>query len=136
MKGELPLLVIVEHPPAGVLFRVQRGKSELLAPSESRKDALTFDFTIRVEGEPPNFLGEFAQGPKAARFIYVNSGQYAGQRETPWARRAKLTLMGISAALVKRALNGKTKGLEVRIDGTANDGGPVCASVPVTWRIR
>ena len=136
MNGVLPLRVVVEHPPAGVAFRVQRGKDELLAPSKTTKDALTFDFSVRVTTDPLNFLGEYAQGPKDQRFIYVNSGQRAGQADSTWDRRAKLSLMEISSALVKHTLADKKKVLEARIDGVGRDGGPVCASVPVTWRIR
>ena len=136
MNGVLPLRVVVEHPPHGVAFRVQRGKSELLEASHATKDALTFDFTVRVSTDPLNFLGEYAQGPKDARFVYVNSGKRAGQSGTEWDRRAKLSLMSIDASTVKRILGDKTKVLEARIHGVGKDGGPVCASVPVTWRIR
>src|SRR5205814_806745 len=65
--SDLALRIIVERPPAGVVFRVQRSKSELLAPSKISASSQSFDFTVRVvltRGEPPNFLGEFAQGPK------------------------------------------------------------------------
>jgi hypothetical protein len=133
VKGELPMRIIVERPPKGVAFRVQRGRADLLAPSSTHKDALQFDFTVRVElvqGEPPNFLGEFAQGPRTERFIYVNSGKHAGDAESQWDRRAKLHLGGISAALVKRALAGGSV-LEARIEGVGRDGGPACATVPL-----
>lgn len=40
----------------------------------------------------PNSLGPFAQGPPAARFVYVDVGTYAGQKNTPWARRMKVPL--------------------------------------------
>jgi len=133
VKGELAMRVIMERPPKGVAFRVQRGRSDLLAPSSAHKDAVRFDFTVRVElaaGEAPNFLGQFAQGPRAERFIYVNSGKHAGDAESQWDRRAKVHLGGISAALVKRALAAGSV-LEARIEGVARDGGPACATVPL-----
>jgi hypothetical protein len=134
MTGQLPLRVVVERPPAGVAFRVQRGKWELLEPSPSASDSLSFDFTVRVvlaAGEPPNFLGEFAQGPRDSRFIYVNSGTSAGQHDSNWTRRAKLPLTKISAALVKRVLADPGSVLEARIEGVGRDGGPACATVPL-----
>jgi uncharacterized protein DUF5990 len=134
MTGELPLRVVVERPPDGVVFRVQRGKAQLLEPAGSAGGALSFDFTVRVvlaPGELPNFLGEFAQGPRDKRFIYVNSGQGAGQHDSPWSRRAKLPLMKIPAALVKRVLADPDSVLEVRIEGVGRDGGPACATVPL-----
>ena len=139
--SDLALRIVVERPPAGVVFRVQRGKSELLAPTKISASSQSFDFTVRVvltKGEPPNFLGEFAQAPKGGRFIYVNSGKHAGQPDSPWDRRAKISLMMITPALVKKAIaNGSV--LEARIDGVSRDGGPACASVPVLgdgWTIR
>ena len=51
-----------------------------------------------------NFLGPFTQGPPASRFVYVNSGTMAGENATPWTRRAKIPLAGITNAMVKKAL--------------------------------
>src|SRR4051794_21098643 len=102
MKYEVPFRIIVIHAPAGVSMKVQRGKFELLEP-DVEGDTKTFEFGITVEltGDVPNFLGPFAQGPKNARFVYVNSGTYAGEAGTPWSRRAKLSLMSITKAEVE-----------------------------------
>ena len=57
---------------------------------------MTFELEVRVgtrsDGQP-NFLGPFAQGPPADRFVYINSGTLAGQAESEWTRRAKVPLM-------------------------------------------
>ena len=142
MKVEIPLRIVVENPPAGVAMQVQRGKDALLAPVSKSKDALTFDFTVRVAESSgsgaPNFLGEFAQGPKGGRFVYVNSGKRAGQHDVFWDRRAKITLQAITAAQVKMVLASPGARLEARIEGTGRDGGPCCATVPLLeggWRI-
>jgi hypothetical protein len=141
MKQELPLRITVVHPPSGVSFRLQQGKSDLVEPTHVSDDHLSFDFTVRVGGDPtgaPNFLGPFTQGPPAKRFVYVNSGTLAGQAASRWTRRAKVHLEGISWELIERALSSPGTVLEARITGTARDGGPACATVPLLdggWRI-
>lgn len=136
MDAELPLRIVVVDPPPGVTFAPQSGKSELVPPSHTTPKQLVFDLTVRVRDEAqPNFLGPFAQGPRGARFVYVNSGTSAGQTNTPWSRRAKVPLAGITWPLIRRA---KGKPLEARFAGTARDGGPSCATVPLLgagWQI-
>jgi len=119
---------------------VQMGKRDLLGPSVVMPREIAFEFPVRVTGaeEPPRLLGPPVQGPPAARFIYVNSGQYAGQSGTPWERRAKVPLAGITNALIRQHLASPGSHLEVRVPGTGRDGGPICASVPIppgAWRV-
>src|SRR5438445_13824317 len=97
-KHEIPIRIRVLHPPAGVATKVQLGKDELLPPSEVSDDVLEFDFDVSVDlsRATPNFLGKYAYGPKDARFLYVNSGTYAGEQDACWARRAKISLMSIT----------------------------------------
>ena len=86
MKPLLMLRIVVIRPPIGVEFAVQRGRSDLLAPVEVTPEATTFEFSVSVADStvnPPRLTGEFAQGPPAARFVYVNSGTLAGQSENP-----------------------------------------------------
>ena len=119
-------------------MQVQRGKNDLLAPREATKKALVFDFEISVDlsGSAPNFLGKYAQGPKDARFVYVNSGTYAGQHQTRWSRRAKLSLMTISGKQIKEVLDGKAARIEASFPGIGRDGGPTCASVKgIEWKV-
>ncbi|WP_147300558.1 DUF5990 family protein [Lysobacter silvisoli] len=139
MKHLLQLRLIVTAPPAGVAFAVQRGRSELLAPSAATAESLVFDFPIAVAdatSDPPRLTGEFAQGPPGGRFVYVNSGTYAGQTGTQWSRRAKVPLSGISTAQIEAAL-AKAAVLQASIRGTGKDGGPACASVPLSsaWSV-
>lgn len=137
---ELPFRIIVLDPPRGVVFRLQRGRSELVPPSKETANALTFDFTLRVEpgpeGAPPRLLGPFAQGPPTGRFVYVSSGKSAGQAESCWDRRAKVNLRDLTAALIKQAVASGDV-IETQIAGTGRDGGPACATVPLIggWRI-
>ncbi|HET7462894.1 MAG TPA: DUF5990 family protein [Longimicrobium sp.] len=140
MEPELPLRITVVGPPPEVTFAVQRGRDGLLPPTRRTADAIVFDFTVRV-GERdgrPNFLGEFAQGTPADRFVYVNSGTRAGQAGTRWERRAKVKLSGITRELVDAALAEAGAVLEARFGGVGRDGGPACATVPLLdggWRV-
>lgn len=122
-------------------FAVQRGSAELLEPSERTPDALVFDFTVRVGATPakapPRFLGPFTQGPPSARFVYVTSGRRAGQDNTPWDRRAKIPLAGISASMIQAALGASGVRIETEMPGTGSDGGPTCATVKaIVWRVN
>lgn len=139
MKHEIPVRIIVQDPLPGVAMLVQKGKDELLGPTTASADALTFDLTITVDltpNAPPNFLGKFAQGPKHQRFIYVNSGAQAGQHNTTWSRRAKVSLMTITAEQITELVSSGGR-FEAAIHGRSRDGGPVCASVPVIggWKV-
>ena len=141
MNQDLQLRVVVLRPPPGVSFVVQEGRSALLPPTVVEKDRISFRFAVRVgkgaPGDAPNFLGPFAQGPRGGRFVYVNSGKHAGQAGSPWDRRAKIPLGGITWSLVEAA-GARPQGLlEARIEGTGRDGGPVCASVKsVAWKVE
>ena len=135
MERELNLRIIVEGPPAGVLYGLQKGsgnKYETVQTVTSNTGDLRFEFSVRVgQGKhgQPNFLGPFAQGPAAARFVYLDIGTYAGQANTPWSRRLKVPLSGITWELIEQALQPSTSFLEARVPGTAKDGGPSCATV-------
>jgi hypothetical protein len=135
---EIPLRITVLQPPDDVTFRVQRGKTnfadpDLLGPARSSSRETAFEFHVRigprVAGRPPNFLGEFVQGPPAARFVYLNSGKLAGQADSPWERRAKIPLTSITWKQVDAVLAGSGAVLEARVQGLGRDGGPICASV-------
>jgi hypothetical protein len=131
-QAEVLLRITLEAPPEDVTFCLQRGRDELVSPRRSRGAPLSFDFTVRVRpaagSEPMSFLGPFTQGPPASRFVYVNSGTMAGETATPWTRRAKIPLAGITAPMVKKALADPRACIEARIHGTARDGGPACAT--------
>ena len=140
--ARLQVIFVVEAPPPGVLFAVQSGRDELLPPFASTASSLSF--ALSLELGPPladgafNFRGPLAQGTPADRFVYLNSGTYAGQQQTPWERRAKIKLGGIPRDLVASAAGQADLAVEARIRGAARDGGPVCASVnppDITWHL-
>ena len=73
-----------------------------------------------------------------ARFSYLAAGRRAGDTTSCWDRRAKVALAGITPAVLAawRATPGAV--LEARIAGTARDGGPACATVPLLgggWQV-
>lgn len=141
MEREIRLRITLVQPPRGVRFGLQKGKAEIVSAAQSTGDDLAFDFTLRVKERPdggPNFLGPFAQGTPDVRFVYVNAGTSAGQAGSPWTRRVKVQLGGIDWPLVEAALADPGAVLEARIAGTARDGGPACATVPLLdggWRL-
>lgn len=139
MRYDIAFRINVTKPFDGVAMRVQRGRDELLEPVKFSADALVFDLEITadISGVSPNFLGKYAQGPKTARFIYVNSGRYAGQHGTCWDRRAKLSLMDITKAQIEQILEKPGSRIETTIDGIGRDGGPTCANVKyIVWEVR
>ena len=138
MKQEIGIRIRMIEPPKNVSIQVQRGKCELLPPVKSSASELIFEFPIDVDVSSgvPNFLGAYAQGPKDARFIYVNSGTYANEQDSCWGRRAKLSLMSITEKQVEDTLASKTARLETSFAGTGKDGGPTCASVKgLEWKV-
>lgn len=139
---ELPLRVTLVRPPGGVQFCVQgKTAADLEQQVVSSGQDLSFDFALRVapgESGPPRFLGPYTHGPPEKRFVYLCVGTLAGQTDSCWTRRVKVPLSGITHSLidcVRRSANGRVEG---RVWGTAKDGGPVCASVPLMedgWRL-
>lgn len=128
------------NPPAGVQWRLQEGRDDLIQPLHLQPNEIHFECSLRIgppRGGQPNFLGAAAQGPADARFVYINSGRRAGQLATLWDRRAKVPLCGISMAMVEAVLADAGMVLEARIAGTGKDGGPACATVPLLepWRV-
>jgi uncharacterized protein DUF5990 len=142
MDPEVNFRIILESPPTGVDYGLQKGGGsnyEVTQKQRSKTGDLGFEFDARVkEGKDgqPVFLGPFVQGPPHERFVYLDIGTYAGQSDTPWGRRLKIPLRGITWNEVKQALRG-TNLLETRVPGTAKDGSPTCATVKpfAGWKV-
>jgi hypothetical protein len=139
----VPLRITLIKPPPGVPFCLQQGKDDLVPPSSESGEITSFDFTVIIANNrndgPPKFRGPFVQGPPAGRFIYVNSGTYAGHLDSCWSRRAKVPLSGITWDLIEEAMSKSSAVLEARIAGTAEDGGPACATVKLLeggWKLQ
>lgn len=134
MERELTLRIILEAPPAGVDFGLQEGRGndfKTVQTQRSKSGDLTFTFTVRAKQDTnraPTFLGPLTQGPPHERFVYIDVGTFAGQTDTPWSRRLKIPLRGITWEIVEQAL-ASSQILETRVPGTGRDGGPSCATV-------
>lgn len=135
MERELNFRIILEKPPAGVDFALQKGKGnkfEIVSKQRSGTKDLIFEFTARAvsgsKGEDPNLLGPFVQGPTGARFVYIGIGAFAGQ-VGGWSRRLKIPLTGITAEMLERVEKDPNLILETRVPGTGKDGTPTCATV-------
>ncbi|MEQ1798975.1 MAG: DUF5990 family protein [Lacibacter sp.] len=133
MNQELTLKIVLENPPSGVDYGLQKGsanKYQAIQIQRSSGKNLEFEFVITVKltnDGLPNFLGEFVQGPPAQRFIYIDIGTYAGQKDTGWSRRLKIPLTEISLNTIKELSTDNNKILEARVPGTGKDNGPNCA---------
>lgn len=142
MQNQVTLRIVVEQPPPGVDYGLQKGRGndyETVQTQRSKKEDLSFEFNVEVkEGKDglPNFLGPFAQGLPQERFVYLDIGTYAGQTSTPWSRRLKIPLDGITWKSIEQAAR-SAQLLETRVPGTGKDGGPSCATVKpfVGWKL-
>jgi len=144
MEFELPIRLVLVDPPAGVDFGIQKGKGveyETLFAQQRGHGDISFDFALTVKDNRkdglPNFLGPLAQGTVDSRFIYVDVGTYAGQNDTPWSRRMKVPLEGISWSLIRKVMNRPSHALSARIPGAGKDGSPSCATVKLlgNWEV-
>jgi len=127
--------IVVENPPGGVDFGLQKGsgsKYETVQIQRSGDKNVEFEFTITVKLNKdglPNFLGEFVQGPPSQRFIYIDIGTAAGQKQTSWSRRLKVPLTGINLNTIEVLASSINKILKTTIPGTGRDNGPNCGTV-------
>jgi hypothetical protein len=131
MAGELTVRIVIEQPPSGVDFGLQKGKGngyETVQTQRSCGADLVFEFQPSIkEGVTDSMAalgGPFIQGPPRQRFVYIDIGTYAGQSDSQWGRRLKVPLEGIPAKALRAG-----GVIEARIPGMGRDGGPNCATV-------
>ena len=136
MDQQVKFSILLKTPPAGVDYGLQKGSGNTYETVQTQRSAskdLYFEFTAMVKrnkgAHAPDFRSPFVQGPANGRFIYIDIGTYAGQRETTWSRRLKIPLSGISFEIVDKLLNNTSAILETSVPGTGKDGGPNCATV-------
>ena len=136
MERELTLRIVLQGPPAGVDFGLQKGKGssyETVLTQRSTTKDLHFKFTVGLKTSAkspvPDFSGPLVQGTPGQRFVYVDISTYAGQKDTCWSRRLKVPLCGITWDMIHRLDGGSRSFLEARVPGTGKDGGPNCATV-------
>lgn len=134
MGEAVKMRIVVEKPPGGIDYALQKGSGntyEAVQVQRSANDDLSFEFEARMRGQGKNVAlgGPFVQGPSGAKFVYIDIGTYAGQKNTQWARRLKVPLTGISPTMISRAAKHTNSVLEARVPGTDKKGEPSCATV-------
>ncbi len=133
MKVEIPIRITLAGPLAGVAYAVQKGKNELVSKARSDGSDLHFDLTLTLAGRlasgAPRFVGPFAQGPADERFIYLTIGKSAGDPSSPWTRRAKIHVSGITWEMVEEVQATPRSVVTARFAGVDKKGEPACASM-------
>jgi hypothetical protein len=138
--------IVLVSPPVGIDYGIQKGTGSdyetlhIQRPTNPRAQ-IVFDVPITAtdtrDDGLPNFTGPFVQGPPKERFLYVDVGEYAGQRNTKVARRMKVPLARIDWTLIEQAAK-SGKAIETRIPGTSKDGGPTAANtakIQTAWTL-
>ena len=131
MNKEITLRMILEKPVAGVEYGVQKGKGAVYETIQKQKAGfsdLVFEIPVLAKSDEQgnySWTGPFIQGKAGERFIYIDIGTYAGQVDSPWSRRLKIPLTGISNTVMDTL----HPVLVTRVPGTGKDGGPNCATV-------
>lgn len=140
MDKQVFLKIIIEKPVSGVVYGVQKGKGnnyDTIQKQSSEFDDLNFEIPVSVKFDDsglPAFFGPFVQGPPQQRFVYIDIGTYAGQKDTSWSRRLKIPLTGISQTMLSKVPGPQV--LVIQVQGKGKDGGPNCGTVkPFTgWK--
>ena len=141
-RSTIRLRIVVTDPAPGVAHALQSGRFDIVPPTSVTASAVAFEFAVEasrpVADGPVVCYGPFTQGPPTERFVYITVGTRAGQLNSPYERRAKIPLTGITPELFLGAVQDSERVLEVRFGGRGRDGTPVCASVKLAsdaWRL-
>ncbi len=137
MELEIKLQIVLCKPTPGVVFGLQKGAGnnyQTVQKQQASSGDLCFDFAIKIKGdnkkdESPKFSGDFAQGPSGSKFIYLDIGTAAGQIGSPWSRRLKVPLTGITWNEIDSLAHHPASFLKTLVAGTGKDGSPNCATV-------
>lgn len=131
---------LIQLPPAScgpwnnVEAGIQHGQ-EVLSGHRLPDDSMVFTGTLRLK-EPaakagPVFLGRYAFGTPADRFLYLSwSGEENGAARQMF-RRIKIPLTTITWTQVDQLRDQPGAVLKVTVSGTGRDGTPACATVPL-----
>jgi hypothetical protein len=136
MKSEAVLRIVLEEPPPGVDFGIQKGRGssfETIGKQRSLGGDLVFEIRVEIKtgraSGAPALAGPLVQGPPDQRFLYVGIGTFAGDAGSKWQRRLKVPLTGISQETIRELSSASGAILETRVAGTGRDGGPNCGTV-------
>jgi uncharacterized protein DUF5990 len=143
LKQQIRVSIVLSDPPPGVDFGIQKGKGNIydtIQTQRSNGSDLHFEFLVDLkQGDQTmaDFGGDSVHGPLGERFIYIDIGTCAGQKETQWTRRLKIPLRDISDEMIKAVVDDDKRALHITVPGTGRDGGPNCATVKPFpgWRL-
>jgi hypothetical protein len=133
MTRAINFRIILQAPTPGVVYGLQKGKGstyETVQKQVSNSSDLIFQFNVEAkqdDDDSPIFLGPYTQGTPQDRFVYIDIGTYAGQKDSKWSRRLKIPLSGISARTLKTLSENDI--LECKVPGSEKNGSPNCATV-------
>jgi hypothetical protein len=146
MKHELILRIVLQKPPDGVAFGLQKGRGhayETVQLQQAGAQDIRFECPITIKGGPqtdekPGFFGPFVQGSPPEKFIYIAIGTYAGQSESIWGGRLKVPLRGINWDAIEAVITSTDLVLETQVPGSGQDGSPAYATVKPFggWKIN
>lgn len=142
MSNQLPFRIILEKPTLDVDYGLQEGQGsayKTIQTKTSDGSSIVFNFSMKYKlaDDEPVFSGAYVHGPSGGRFIYIDIGQMAGQKNSAWSRRIKIPLEGITREMAGKVLNDPGLVIETKLPGEGKDGGPVCGTVrPVNgWKL-
>lgn len=144
MEDIITLRIVLENPTPGVDFGLQKGKGtnyETFQLQRSQGKNLVFEFTVKFkksEQPLPVFLGPFTHGNPEDRFVYIDIGTFAAQKDSPWSRRLKIPLSGITFKMIDQLMADTALIIETSVAGTGKSGGPNCGTVkPFSgWKLK
>ena len=132
---ELSLRIILEDPPPGVDFGLQKGGgNDFVTVQRQKSSTRNLEFNCQVVLKKNkhlklDFFGPFVHGPADGRFLYIDIGTYAGVKDSPWRRRLKIPLEGIPVKTLEEHFEAGSGMLEARVPGKGKDGTPNCGTV-------
>ena len=144
MESKLTLRIVLENPTVGVDYGLQQGKGNDFKTIQTKRgngENLEFECNIKVknyDGAIHVFLGPFAQGPANDRFIYIDIGTFAGQKDSCWDRRLKIPLNSITSVMIQQVLSNPKFQIETIVQGSGKGGGPNCGTIkPFNgWKLK
>jgi|SRR5688572_27620483 len=138
---EITLRLILRKPAQGVAHAIQKGRSprhEMVQFQVATSSDMLFEFSVNSTTNNKGdrtLQGLYVQGPLGNRFFYIGIGTFAGQKNSPWSRRLKIPLAGITELLTGEIDENII--FETQVPGIGKDGGPNCATVKPFegWRL-
>ena len=139
VEYQVTLRLVLLSPLSDVLYCLEDDQGRFVSTTKSTGHDIVFDFPALVKpnrrSKKPNFTGPFSRGTPAKRFFYINIGQSAGQKDSPWQRRAKVWISGwpkyvqpppaeITWPMVHQVAAETSKVLMTEYRGPADDGSP------------